>query len=63
MDALRASIDARGSKSAALKERKAPKRAAAAILVAQIRSSMRCMPTARRTSSGFSDCRLRPYAP
>ena len=61
MEALRASIDARGSKAADLKERKAPKRAAAPRVSAQIRPTMRCMPTTRKTWSGCSDYRLRLF--
>ena len=57
MEALRASLDTRGTKAAALKERKAPKRAVAPTGAPQDGSPMRCRNSIRKTSNACSEFR------
>ncbi len=57
MEALRASIDARGSKTSRAQGTQGAETCGSRSILAQNRSTMRCMPITRRTSNDCSDCR------
>ena len=63
MAALRASIDARGSKTAGLEGAQAAEACGRAGISPQIRPTMRCMPTTPKISNDCSDCRRRRFVP